>query len=72
MLYAIENGGFSGAYMPQNVVVGKQAREVANFVARFAGRQAAPQPGITSCIKKPLTLLPLTGALPELSSSSGS
>jgi hypothetical protein len=72
VLYAIENGGFSGAYMPANVVVGKQAREVANFVARFGGRQAAPQPGITSCIKKPLTLLPLTGAIPGLSGSSGS
>ncbi len=35
MLYAIENGGFSGAYMPQNVVVGKQAQEVAAFVARY-------------------------------------
>ena len=26
VLYAIENGGFSGAIMPQNVVVGPQAR----------------------------------------------
>ena len=25
VLYAIENGGFSGAYMPQNVVVGQDA-----------------------------------------------
>ncbi len=35
VLYAIVNGGFSGAYMPQNVVVGEQAREVANFVAQL-------------------------------------
>ena len=34
VLYAIENGGFSGAYMPQNIVVGKQAQEVAKFVAQ--------------------------------------
>ena len=35
VLYAIENGGFSGAYMPQNIFVGKQAREVALFVSKF-------------------------------------
>jgi mono/diheme cytochrome c family protein len=44
VLYAIENGGFSGAYMPQNIVVGEQAREVATFVSEYAGRQAPPQP----------------------------
>ncbi len=44
MLYAIENGGFSGAYMPQNVVVGQDAIDVAKFVATYAGRQA-PQSG---------------------------
>jgi mono/diheme cytochrome c family protein len=37
VLYAIENGGFSGAIMPQNIVVGEQARQVADFVARYAG-----------------------------------
>ena len=40
VLYAIENGGFSGAYMPQNIVVGQQARDVAQFVATYSGRQA--------------------------------
>src|SRR5947209_2462024 len=40
VLYAIENGGFSGAIMPQNVVVGQQAMEVAKFVATYAGRKA--------------------------------
>ena len=51
VLYAIANGGFEGAYMPQNVVVGQQAREVAMFVSRFAGRQAPiePGPGVTPC-----------------------
>ncbi len=29
VLYAIQNGGFSGAIMPQNVVVGQDARDVA-------------------------------------------
>ncbi len=71
VLYAIENGGFSGAYMPQNIVVGKQARELANFVARYAGRLAPKQPGVTPCDKQPLNPLPLTGPLPQLSASAG-
>ncbi len=69
VLYAIENGGFSGAYMPQNIVVGKQAREIANFVAKYAGRQAPIQPNTTPCYKKPLSLIPLNGSLPQLSGS---
>ena len=40
VLYAIQNGGFSGAIMPQNIVVGQDARNVANFVATYSGRQA--------------------------------
>jgi mono/diheme cytochrome c family protein len=45
VLYAIENGGFSGAIMPQNIVVGEQARAVADFVAHYAGRDAdGPRP----------------------------
>ena len=63
VLYAIVNGGFSGAYMPQNVVVGEQAREVANFVARYAGRQAPVEPGVTPCVDKSTDPPPLTGPL---------
>jgi mono/diheme cytochrome c family protein len=37
-LYALRNGGFSGAIMPQNLVVGKEADDVAAFVAKYAGR----------------------------------
>ncbi len=45
VLYAIENGGFSGAIMPQNIVVGEQARQVAEFLAQYAGRSAkGPRP----------------------------
>jgi mono/diheme cytochrome c family protein len=58
VLYAIENGGFSGAYMPQNVVVGQDALNVAKFVATFAGRQAPRETGIVNCDKKPLGTLP--------------
>jgi mono/diheme cytochrome c family protein len=39
VLYAIRNGGFSGAIMPANVVTGEQARRVAAFLARYSGRQ---------------------------------
>jgi len=60
VLYAIVNGGFEGAYMPQNVVVGQQAREVAMFVSRFAGRQAPlePSPGVKPCIDQSIGTLP--------------
>jgi mono/diheme cytochrome c family protein len=46
-LFAIQNGGFSGAIMPQNIVVGKEAEEVARFVAKYAGEdaEATPRPG---------------------------
>jgi mono/diheme cytochrome c family protein len=37
VLYAIRNGGFSGAIMPQDVVVGKEAEQVADFLAHYAG-----------------------------------
>jgi mono/diheme cytochrome c family protein len=37
VLYAIRNGGFSGAIMPENIVVGKDARAVAEFLAKFSG-----------------------------------
>jgi hypothetical protein len=58
VLYAIENGGFSGAYMPQNVVVGHDALDVAKFVATYAGRQAPRQTGVPNCDKKPIGTLP--------------
>lgn len=47
VLFAIQNGGFSGAIMPQNIVVGKEAEEVAEFVAKYAGSDAeeTPRPG---------------------------
>jgi mono/diheme cytochrome c family protein len=43
-LFAIRNGGFSGAIMPQNVVVGKDAEAVAEFLAKYAGSQAKAPP----------------------------
>ncbi|HET8863195.1 MAG TPA: c-type cytochrome [Solirubrobacterales bacterium] len=46
-LFAIQNGGFSGAIMPQNIVVGDDAEELARFVAKYAGSEAeeSPRPG---------------------------
>jgi mono/diheme cytochrome c family protein len=38
VLYAIRNGGFSGAIMPANIVVGRDAEAVAAFVAKYAGK----------------------------------
>jgi mono/diheme cytochrome c family protein len=45
VLYAIRNGGFSGAIMPENIVTGEDAQRLAEFVARFAGQDAAPGGG---------------------------
>ena len=42
VLYAIRNGGFSGAIMPENILTGEEARLVAEFVARYAGRPFLP------------------------------
>ncbi len=40
VLFAIRNGGFSSGPMPQNIVTGPEAQQVAEFVARYAGRAA--------------------------------
>ena len=47
VLYAIRNGGFSGAIMPQNIVVGDDAEAVADFVAEYSGTEVdrPPAPG---------------------------
>jgi mono/diheme cytochrome c family protein len=44
VIYAIRNGGFSGAIMPQNVVVGADAQKVAAFVSKYAGQDVTSQP----------------------------
>jgi mono/diheme cytochrome c family protein len=43
-LYAIRNGGFSGAIMPQNIVVGDEAEEVARFVEAYSGTDVEEPP----------------------------
>ena len=37
VLYAIRNGGFSGAIMPANIVVGRDAEAIADFMAKYTG-----------------------------------
>ena len=37
VLFAIRNGGFSGAIMPANIVVGQDAEVVAEFLAEYSG-----------------------------------
>ena len=44
VLYAIRNGGFSGAIMPENIVVGPNAQSVAEFLAAYSGHQAQKVP----------------------------
>jgi mono/diheme cytochrome c family protein len=46
VLYAIRNGGFSGAVMPENLVVGDDAQDIANFLAAYSGRQAQNVPSV--------------------------
>jgi mono/diheme cytochrome c family protein len=44
VLYAIENGGFSGAIMPENIVVGDDAKSIASFLSQYSGSQSQTVP----------------------------
>ncbi|HMJ97113.1 MAG TPA: c-type cytochrome [Thermoleophilaceae bacterium] len=39
-LFAIRNGGFSGAIMPANIVTGDDADAVATFLDKYSGRKS--------------------------------
>jgi mono/diheme cytochrome c family protein len=39
VLFAIRNGGFSGAIMPANIVTGEEAEAVAEFVSKYSGKE---------------------------------
>lgn len=41
VIYAIRNGGFSGAIMPQNIVTGDDAKLVSQFVAKYSGSEVS-------------------------------
>jgi mono/diheme cytochrome c family protein len=53
VLYAIRNGGFSGAIMPENIVLGDDAQAVASFLAQYSGLKAqkVPSTNITLATK---------------------
>ncbi len=55
VLYAIRNGGFSGAIMPENIVVGKEATEVAAFLAKYSGLQKQSVPATNIPQSEPTT-----------------
>ena len=40
VLFAIRNGGFSGAIMPANIVVGEDAELVADFLSEYSGQDS--------------------------------
>jgi mono/diheme cytochrome c family protein len=61
VIYAIENGGFSGAIMPENIVIGHQAQEVAQFLTKYSGLQAQAVPTVN---------IPAQGTTSSTSSSS--
>jgi len=44
VLFAIRNGGFSGAIMPENIVLGDDATAVAEFLAHYSGSQSQTVP----------------------------
>lgn len=44
ILYAIRNGGFSSTWMPQDIVVGSDAEDVAAFLSKFSGKLQKPIP----------------------------
>jgi len=47
VLFAIHNGGFSGAIMPENILVGEDAKAVASFLAQYSGRKAQNAPSVS-------------------------
>ena len=47
VMYAIQNGGFSGAIMPANIVVGPEAKAVSAFLQEYSGKDVKTQPSVT-------------------------
>jgi cytochrome c551 len=52
VLYAIRNGGFSGAIMPENLVVGSNAHALAEFLAKYSGLKAEKVPSTNIVLKE--------------------
>jgi mono/diheme cytochrome c family protein len=73
VLYAIRNGGFSGAIMPENIVVGQEAKEVASFLAAYSGKQTQSVPTVNIPLEESSTTKPgkTSGGAPAGSTASG-
>jgi mono/diheme cytochrome c family protein len=52
VIYAIENGGFSGAIMPENIATGREKDEIAAFVAKYAGSKVKKPAAVTPTLKQ--------------------
>jgi len=48
VLYALRNGGFSGAIMPENIATGQDAQDIAEFLAKYSGDKATKSTSGTS------------------------
>jgi len=44
VLYAIRNGGFSGAIMPEDIVLGSDAQAIATFLSKYSGLKVQSVP----------------------------
>jgi mono/diheme cytochrome c family protein len=53
VIFAIANGGFSGAIMPQNIVVGDDAEAVARFLAQYSGKDVKDPDESQPIIERP-------------------
>ena len=62
VLYAIRNVGFSGAIMPANIVTGREARAIADFLAEYSGKEADEQDDVVAPGREPAAAGPLLGA----------
>jgi mono/diheme cytochrome c family protein len=74
VLYAIRNGGFSGAIMPENIVVGQDAADVAAFLSKYAGAESetapTPQPAATPTNQETTSTQQQTTSTPEANTTS--
>jgi mono/diheme cytochrome c family protein len=65
VIYALANGGFSSGPMPQNLVVGEEAKQVACFVAKYSGLDVQRPSGSAQTAQSPGIQVPGADACPE-------
>ena len=70
-LFAIRNGGFSGAIMPQNIVVGEEADLVAQFLADYSGSDVEEPPRPTQDNRDDIETGEADASSEEIESSGG-